>query len=211
MAGDDNKLNVNLSSKALEQGLEVAKGFLDKLLIPVVSEIGELLADPIKAYRLKRQIDLLAKTQAYAEKNGIQIKPVALKVLVPLLEGVSLEEEEELVVKWRNLLINYIDSAQVRLVTVYPSILGQLSSYEVVALTRKANPLNPELSGRKVVELTKAEVGNLERLGLIKKGLERKGNIMVNFFYSGVPRGYAMTEFGREFVRAVSEAARSAE
>lgn len=131
--------NINVSSKMVEQGLDIAKSFLDKLIFPTVEQVGLLMADPIKTFRIRNQIKMLNKTQAICERNGIDPKKISLKVLVPLLEGASLEEEDEMQDKWATLLSNLVDSEQNIENHVFPYILGQISLREFREMETNVN------------------------------------------------------------------------
>lgn len=126
----------NLESKSIEKGLEIAKDFLSKLIGPSVEEMGLLIADNIKFFRFKNQVRILTKAQDFIVKKDISVKQIPVKVLVPLLENASLEEDEELQDKWSNMICNMADSESNLINHVFPYILGQLSNEEYVALEK---------------------------------------------------------------------------
>ena len=78
---------------------------------------------------------MLSKAKAKCEKYGISPKQISLKLLVPILEYSSLEEDEVLIDKWANLLSNMVDSEQNLQNHVFPSILSQLSINEFNVLS----------------------------------------------------------------------------
>ena len=81
------------------------QGFLNAILGPASSEVGELIADNIKFVRWKNALKILEKAQKEMEIRGIQSKEIPLKILFPILEGASLESDDEnLQAKWSNLL-----------------------------------------------------------------------------------------------------------
>jgi len=102
----------NVTSGVIEKGLELAKGFVDKLIMPSVEETGLLLKDQVVRWRFNNQIKMLNKAQMYCKKNNISLKKISLKVLVPLLDYSSLEEDEILQDKWAILLSNLVDAEQ---------------------------------------------------------------------------------------------------
>ncbi len=124
------KTEINISSKAIEKGLDAAKGFLSKLIGPAVEETGLLLKDHVAMWRFGNQVKMLNKARAKCEKHGISPKQISPKLLVPLLEGASLEEDEEMQDKWANMLTNMVDPDQNLQNHVFPYILGQLSKLE---------------------------------------------------------------------------------
>ena len=130
----DNKIDI--TSTALEKGIDAAKGFLNKLIAPSVEEVGLLIADNVKLWRVKNQIKVLSKAQAYCEKNNISTKQISLKLLCPLLDYSSIEEDDFLQNKWGILLSNMVDSEQNIENHVFPYILSQLSRNEFLVLEK---------------------------------------------------------------------------
>jgi hypothetical protein len=125
---------VNIKSTTIEKGLELAKEFLGKLIGPSIDEMGLLISDNIKFYRFKNQIKILNKAQRYIEKKGIDSQEIPIKILVPLLENASLEEDTELQFKWANMIGNMADSETNIQNNVFPYILGQISNEEYQSL-----------------------------------------------------------------------------
>ena len=131
--------NLNIKSTTIEKGLEVAKDFVDKLIMPSIEEAGLLVKDQITMWRFKNQVRMLNKTKYYCEIHKIEPKKISLKVLAPLLEYSSLEEEEIMQDKWSILLSNLIDSQQNIENHVFPYILSQLSKDEFFPLEKVYN------------------------------------------------------------------------
>ena len=130
-----NLLNDKGSEFNLPDGsVDKAVQFFIELLNPLkeVSNIGE---DCIKYLRFKNQVNLLLKARRFCEEKGISPKKVPLKVLVPLLENSSLEEDEDIGTKWENLLINSLNPAcEYSIIPSYIEILKQISPYEALFL-----------------------------------------------------------------------------
>lgn len=213
---------LNIKSSTIEKGLDLAKDFLGKLIFPAVEEVGLLMGDNIKVWRFKNQIRLLNNVENYVKEKNISTKKVPLKILLPLLENASLEEEPLLNEMWENLLINYIDSKQTFCLTVFPHILSNLSTKEVRFI--KAFNLNSKIleihnnygikefikvenngtiNIASSMNITNAEITNLVRLGLFSviNGLElhkidRYGHFDIDTKYLN------MTSFGAEFMKA---------
>ena len=121
---------IDITSSAFEKGIDFAKNFLDKLIMPIVEESGLLIKDKATFWRLKNQVRILNKAKKICEKNGISPKTISLKLLCPLLENASLEEDEVLQNKWAVLLSNLVDSEQNIENQVFPYILSQISINE---------------------------------------------------------------------------------
>jgi len=76
------------------------------MLGPATAEIAERFRDDIRLYRYGRQLECLKKAEKMAKDAGFTPKAVPIKLLFPLLEGASLEEEENLHTMWAALLAN---------------------------------------------------------------------------------------------------------
>lgn len=75
-----------------------------RMLGPAADEVAEMMRDSIRLYRYQRQLKLLQKAEAMIGKAGYTPESVSLKLLFPLLEGASLEENEDLHTMWAALL-----------------------------------------------------------------------------------------------------------
>src|SRR5690606_30389556 len=104
--------DINIKSSTIEKGIELAKDFLDKLIMPAVEETGLLIKEKVTYWKFKNQVKVLNKAKEYCEKNGIKPKTISFKLLVPLIETSALEEDEVLQDKWAILLTNMVDSEQ---------------------------------------------------------------------------------------------------
>jgi hypothetical protein len=207
--------DLNIKSSTIEKSLDLAKGFLQTLVGPSVEELGLLLSDNVKLWRLKNQIRNLEKVKNIVDKENIDVKQVNLKVLIPYLEGVSLEEDETLQNLWANLFVNYIDSKKNLTINVYPNILKQLSTNEVKILnymqSHEGRLQYGGYNADKNIQVNSEEIANLERLGVVKEFLEL-------IQYGGQPDDnngqwkwdidedssgiFYITDFGYEFLRA---------
>ncbi|WP_312820400.1 Abi-alpha family protein [Kaistella carnis] len=172
----ENKFDIK--SSTIEKGLEIAKSFVDKLVMPTVEETGLLMKDHMTMWRFKNQIKMLNKAQEYCVKHQISPKKISLKVLAPLLEYSSLEEEEEMQDKWSILLTNLIDSEQNIENHVFPYILSQLSKDEFFPLeqvfancTSRRYNLSFELEKFKKEKISN-EKEIQERIQVIQKEIE---------------------------------------
>lgn len=121
---------IDITSSLLEKGLDTAKNFLGKLIMPAVEETGLLLRDQVTLLKFKNQVKILNKAKIHCEQNNISPKTISLKLLCPLLEFSGLEEDETLSDKWAILLSNMVDSAQNVENQVFPHLLSQLSKRE---------------------------------------------------------------------------------
>jgi hypothetical protein len=125
---------IDITSTVIEKGIDLAKDFLDKLIIPTVEETGLLIRDKVTMWRFNNQVKMLINAKQNCEKNGINLKTVSLKILCPLLDYASLEEDEALQNKWANLLTNMVDSSQNIENHVFPYLLSQVSVDEFMLI-----------------------------------------------------------------------------
>lgn len=130
MSDNKNQISINVTSTAIEKGVDVAKEFIDKLVSPSVEELGLLIKDQVSFWRFGNQVKILTKAKHLCEKNNISIKAISPKLLCPYLEHASLEDDEVLQDKWAILLSNMVDSNQNIQSHVFPYILSQLSKEE---------------------------------------------------------------------------------
>jgi hypothetical protein len=121
---------IDISSTALEKGIEIAKGFVEKLIYPSAEEMGLLFKDSISKWRFHNQIKTLVNAKSICEKHGVNPKIISPKLLCPLLEYAGLEDNEKLQDKWATLLANMVDSDQNVENHVFPYLLSQVSIQE---------------------------------------------------------------------------------
>ncbi|MBT6161447.1 MAG: DUF4393 domain-containing protein [Flavobacteriaceae bacterium] len=130
---------IDITSTALEKGLDIAKGFVEKLIYPSAEEMGLLLKDGIAKWRFSNQVKTLIKAQSICEKHGVNPQMISPKLLTPLLEYASLEDNEKLQDKWATLLANMVDSDQNVENHVFPYLLSQVSIQEFELLEKTLN------------------------------------------------------------------------
>jgi len=121
---------INIKSSTIEKGLELAKEFLGKLISPTIEEVGLLISENVKYLRFKNQIKILLKAKSFVEKEKISLKEIPLKILVPLLDKASLEDDETMQDKWANMLVNLVDSEKNLQNQIFPYLLSQISLEE---------------------------------------------------------------------------------
>lgn len=124
---------IDITSTAIEKGIDLIGGFIEKLAGSALEEAGLYFGDMVRVRRLKNQIKIFSDAKRIAEENNITIKQVNLKILVPLLEFSSLEEDETLQQKWSNLIVSFSDSALNYESSIFPFILSQLNKNDAEA------------------------------------------------------------------------------
>ncbi|GAG27539.1 unnamed protein product, partial [marine sediment metagenome] len=110
-------------------------GFLSDITRPPAKELGGLLADHVKFFRLKTQLKIIRKAQALHQEYKIRHQQVPLKIIAHLLDSCSWEEDEWMQRKWATLLANAATLDEK--VDNYPThveLLGQLSPVQARCL-----------------------------------------------------------------------------
>ncbi|HPT58197.1 MAG TPA: Abi-alpha family protein [Fervidobacterium sp.] len=121
-------IGTELAKSDISAAAEAAKEFLGKIAGPAAEEVGLLLQDKVRIYRLGNQLKMLAKAQQMLNDAGVSPISVPLRTLLPLLEGAALEEEDDLSTKWATLLANAATpDSPVDVYPSFPHILSQLS------------------------------------------------------------------------------------
>jgi DNA-binding MarR family transcriptional regulator len=190
--------------------------FVEKVAGPAADEVGLMLQDSVKVYRLKNQLRLMKKAEEILEKSGKDPKTVPYRTLLPILEKGSLEDDDLLNDKWAALLANAADAVRNSAVTPsYPNILEQISPVEAQILDYLYSSLkdNDFREAQHLIDIcdfaeldqekTKVLIDNLSRLGLVVSG----GAFGENSFTLEI-RGYdvvGLTPLGQAFIPACQE------
>lgn len=77
-----------------------------RMLGPAADELAEMWRDQVRMYRYERQLKCVKKAERMAEEAGFTPQAVPPKILFPLLEGASFEEDDNLHNMWAALLAN---------------------------------------------------------------------------------------------------------
>jgi len=99
------KANIEVESVkgAIEIDSNEAEHFLN-LIVPEFCKDGVgMLNDLVKSWRWKNQVKIIKQAEVFLKQNDLKTSTVPLKILIPLLEKSSLEEEEILQNKWAKL------------------------------------------------------------------------------------------------------------
>jgi len=121
----DDLIGIGKAVEGINQLTKEFRELIKSFAGPSAKEIGELLADKIRYRRLKNLVPILQKAHRLLRNHGIDPQEVNLKLLFPILQEASLEEEDELVQKWAGLLASAAAGNRVR--SSYPKILSELT------------------------------------------------------------------------------------
>lgn len=128
-------ISLVLKKAGISAALDAASKLITNLLGPASEEAGLLLHDRVRRFRLINQLKVLGKTQKILEQSGINPKTVPLRVLAPLLESASLNDDESLSEKWACLLANAsLGKSNLTLTPLFIKILEQITPIDVLIL-----------------------------------------------------------------------------
>jgi hypothetical protein len=97
-------ISTAIAKKGVEAGFAAARGLIQKMFGPAAEEIGLMLGDKARVYRLKNLLSVIAKTDELLRAKSIDPHSVPLRTLLPIIEGASMEDDEALSRKWAGLL-----------------------------------------------------------------------------------------------------------
>lgn len=124
---------LNLPKQLFEKG----EALLKTLFGPSFNELGGLIGDQVRFRRFNNQINIFSKAQEKLKQKKIDPQKVSLKVLAPLIEYSSLEEEENLQEKWANLIAHILGgNKEVVFQQNCITILNRLSAEEAKLLDK---------------------------------------------------------------------------
>ena len=128
---------ITLTTLLTAAGGGVLVPFVNKILGPGADELGTMIAERARIYRLQNTFNVFRKAKEMANNAGFEPQQVNLKTLLPLMEGASLEEDSKLSDKWAALLANSSDPAKTSIIKpVYAEILSQMTPQEAEILDK---------------------------------------------------------------------------
>lgn len=108
---------------------------LQKLAGPLAEEVGLTFGDAARVFRYKRALKLLEKVERTTRNSGFEPTSVRPKLLLPILDHSSVEDDEGMHDRWAALLSNAANPASViQVFPSFPEILSQLSPKEAILL-----------------------------------------------------------------------------
>jgi hypothetical protein len=100
-------------------------------------EVSGILSNEVRCFNAQRTAQALLKSYKALKEAGIEPQKVQLKTLIPLLEGISLEEDEELQKRWTNLLTSAIAVGKIH--PSFPNILSEVDQTDAKVLDHLFN------------------------------------------------------------------------
>jgi hypothetical protein len=161
--------------------------FLGLLLKPGAQQVGEWLGERISMAKQQNIEKLAAKTKARLDALGTEPRPIPTKILVSVLERCWVEDEEEMIDRWANLLAASASGGNVP--PSYLQTLATLSPIEarLLDLLSRRQTTSSVVPGRKAMdqsalrqeanlpdsEFRRAELIRLIQLGLLQRMPEK--------------------------------------
>jgi hypothetical protein len=122
----------NISGQELLKPLADLTESVRKLIAPfsdpLLKELGEYVAARIRFIHFKRSLKVLEEAKRLLGERGMEPKAVDLKILLPILEGAGLEDNDDLINMWSGLLASA--AGEGRVLPSFPHILSELSPIE---------------------------------------------------------------------------------
>ena len=84
--------------------LDKAADLLHKLAGPMAEEFGAMLGDKVRVYRVKNMVATMQKTERILRDAGLSPNAVPPRLLLPIIENSSIEDNESLQDMWAGLL-----------------------------------------------------------------------------------------------------------
>jgi len=109
-------------------------GFIAKYISGSVEQAFGIVEDKLIYTRWERQVRLMQRADLFLKRVGLSCptREVPLKVMIPLLQGATLEEDDDLQDRWAILLVNAANAEfPIEIRRAYLNILEQLSPLEV--------------------------------------------------------------------------------
>lgn len=114
---------------------ELATDFLSRVLAPAADATGVALAYPIEEWhrrRVERANEMVVSAARILEGDGVDPQPVPGRILFPILQSGSLEEDDALRSTWARLLASAAAAdTQSRVSPAFAHVLAQLNPVEV--------------------------------------------------------------------------------
>ena len=210
-----------LAKHSIEVAFSPVRDVCAKLFGQPAEEMGAMFADVVRVFRYRqtvRLVKLLQDVKAEAAALGIELGRVPDKTLLPLLEGASLEEDEDMHERWKWLLLNASDpeiSSVIR--PLFPDILRRLSPSDVKVLDLVCETRDLVIDRDQLIEFHGSGNDSAFQVTLdTLLGLRLLTNSPSSSIPSQSGKGilmqfrddFVVTELGTEFVRACRNRAR---
>lgn len=210
------KVNIDIAKIAeTEVGKNTANWIYRIIGAPIENGIGLLFADALKEKRYKNIIRLQAETKKFKIQN---IKELPLSFAYKLLDKASLEENEELIKNWAELLANSMDNDfKGKIRKIYIDILDSLEPIDAKVLkfiASKKESIDPtDFYPKEEKEEILISIDSLKSLNLIMEDFDEESVSIepqdwddpTEKYVRGYDNGkYYLTGLGNSFLESVN-------
>lgn len=124
-----------MDNEVLKKGMDMAHdmgSFIAPLIKGTLEQGIGIFEDRLKYTRWERQQRLIRRShEVLAELGVTEIeKPISLKFAVPLLQGSTVEDNDDIQDLWVNLMVNSVTNKKIELKRVYLDILERITPLE---------------------------------------------------------------------------------
>jgi Abortive infection alpha len=201
----DDLLGIGKIAEAFEKGTREVRELGKLYFEPVVREKGLLQATRVQRERMAATIEVCQEALCRLESAGISERIVRLKLVLPILEQASLEDDAALKSCWAGLLASSVTKESIH--PSFPNLLAQLTPAEARILDylygMMAQIQNDQLREKLGIQGDEFSIAceNLFRLSLVKssaaqlfwnKSIDPASDMMTP----------SLTSFGSQFVTA---------
>ncbi|MFA6535097.1 MAG: Abi-alpha family protein [Candidatus Babeliales bacterium] len=221
---DDIKLKVKASfgdqslGASIQGDEEVVSKFLSGIVPGFIKNGVGIINDNVAFWRFKNQVNIIKETEKTIASSGLKKQQVPLKVLYPIFQNASLEEDPNMQKKWANLLANAATGNN-EITPSYGAILNELSPIEVAILDKVFDEANSEADyqNRKNMQFSSIKIQEIFGITEKKSDLIIENIFRLNLFQPPADRGFLhgnfyialrttkvfeFTTLGYEFVKA---------
>jgi hypothetical protein len=190
------KISITEQNAEIEASQEEVSAFLEKVIPNFVLESGGILSDTVRFWKWKNQINIIKKAKSIVENSKLDKKQVPLKILLPIMENSSLEEEAIIQDKWANILANAITASK-DITPNYAEILKELSVLEVVILDKLFDKSNKEndYEKRKQLQFSKQKTSEIFKLSSEQADLIIENLYRLNLCQAPAGHGIAVGQY----------------
>lgn len=130
-----------MDTEIIKKGMDMTKSmgeFLAPFIEGSLTQVTGMVEDKLKYMRWERQVRFIERSNEKMKMLGITEveKPLPLKFAIPIFQGASLEENDNLQDLWSNLLINSVANKKIEIKRVYMDILERISPLEATIIQK---------------------------------------------------------------------------
>jgi hypothetical protein len=126
---------LELAKEAVKQAFQPLQEIVRRVAGPAATEVGLMWGDALRAWRAKRAVRLFNDVMKVMSAAHLDLKPVAPRLLFPILDAATLNEDEDLHTRWVALLTNAA-ATENQVLPSFSEILKQLTPEDARFLGR---------------------------------------------------------------------------